>query len=75
MKNKALKNAALITAVTLIVFEGLSVLVTLFDPAGGILRINLQNPLLHVAIVIAALIFGVSAYIKEKKNSNDEKRS
>ena len=75
MKNKALKNAALIIAVTLIVFEGLSVLVTLFDPAGGILRINLQNPLLHVAIAIAALIFGVSAYIKEKKNSNDEKRS
>ena len=67
MNHKAIKTAALTAVIVLVVFEVLAFLVTLIDPAGGLLRINMGNPLLHVVIVIAALGFGVSAYVREQK--------
>ena len=67
MNKKAIKTAALTAVIVLVVFEALAFLVTLIDPAGELLRINMGNPLLHVVIVIAALGFGVSAYVREQK--------
>ena len=71
---KALKAAALLAAIVLVVFEALSVLVTWIDPSGGLLRIDLHNPMLHVIIVIVALVFGLSAYVREyrKNKTNHE---
>ena len=70
---KALKAAALLAAIVLVVFEALSVLVTVIDPSGGLLRIDLHQPLLHVIIVILAIGFGISAYVREyRKNSKTD---
>ena len=67
MNNRAMKTALLTAVIVLVVFEALAFLVTLIDPEGGMLRIRMGSPLLHVIIVIAALIFGVSAYVREQK--------
>ena len=67
MNKKAMKAAALIAVIVIVVFEAIAFLVTLIDPAGGLLRISMGSPLLHVIIVIAALGFGVSAYVREQK--------
>ena len=73
MNKAALKNAALIAAITLVVFEGLTVLVQLIDPQGGLLRVNYRNPAQHIIIIAAALGFGVAAYCRAcKKNRNGE---
>ncbi len=61
---KALKSAGLITAIVLFIFEAAAFLVQLLDPEGGLLRVNLRNPVHHLIIAAAALLFGVSAYIR-----------
>ena len=66
---KALKAAALMAAIVFIVFEALSILVTWIDPSGGLLRIDLRNPVLHLIIVIAALLFGLTAYLREARKT------
>ena len=71
MNKAALKNAALIAAVALVVFEGIATLVQLIDPQGGLLRVNYRNPVQHIIIVAAALGFGVAAYGRAcRKNRN-----
>ena len=73
MKKAALKNAALIAAIALVVFEGIATLVQLIDPQGGLLRVNYRNPVQHVIIIAAALGFGVAAYCRAyKKNKSNE---
>ena len=73
MNKAALKQGALIAAVTLVVFEGIATLVQLIDPQGGILRVDYRNPVQHVIIVAAALCFGISAYYgTRKKDGNKE---
>ena len=62
---KALKSAALITVIVLFVFEAVAFLVQLVDPEGGLLRVDLRNPVYHLIIAAAALLFGVSAYTRE----------
>ena len=69
LDKKALKPAGLTAAIVLCVFEAIAVLVVLIDPEGGLLRIDISNPLLHAAIAAAALVLGVSAYIRESKNN------
>jgi len=41
---KALKSAGLITVIALVVFEAVALLVQLVDPEGGLLRVDLRNP-------------------------------
>ena len=68
LDKKALKSAGLITAIVLLVFEAIAALVILIDPEGGLLRVDLRNPVHHAVIAAAALAFGVSAYIRERRN-------
>ena len=65
MDKKALKTAALIAVIVLAVAEGLFLLIHLLDPQGGLLRIDIANPLHHGVIVIAALAAGIAAYRRE----------
>ena len=69
MKKAALKNAALIAAIALVVFEGIATLVQLIDPQGGLLRVNYRNPVQHVIIIAAALGFGVAAYLRHVRRT------
>ena len=73
MDADALKAAALLTVIALVVFEALSMLVTWIDPSGGLLRIDLHNPILHIIIVIAALAFGLSTYVRESRKNKTNK--
>ena len=66
---KAIKPAVTVTAIVLVVFEALSILVQLIDPEGGILRVNYRNVFQHVIIVAIALGFGICAYIREHKKN------
>ncbi len=67
----ALKNGALIAAIAVYVFEGLTILVQLVDPQGGLLRVKFRNPLQHLIIIAAALALGTAAYFRAwKKNRN-----
>ena len=64
MDKAALKNAVLIAAIVLVVFEGIATLVQLIDPQGGLLRVNYRNPVQHIIIIVAALGFGIVAYFQ-----------
>ena len=69
MNKAAWKNAALIAAITLVVLEGIAILVQLIDPQGGLLRVDYRNPVQHIIIIAAALGFGIAAYCRAcKKN-------
>lgn len=65
MNKKALKQAALVAAIVLAGFEALGFLVQLIDPQGGLLRVDMRNPVVHGVIVVAALVIGVIMYIRE----------
>ena len=72
MNKEALKAGALMTAVVLVVFEAVAGLVQLVDPQGGLLHIDLKNPVIHVVILAAALAAGVFRYIGGRAKKNDE---
>ena len=65
MNKSALKTAGLIAVIALLAFEALSFAVTLLDPQGGILRIDMGKPLSHVIIAAVALVIGVYIYVRE----------
>ena len=67
MNKKALKTAGIYTVIALVIFEALACLVVLFDPEGGMLRVNLGNPIHHAIMVIIAIAFGIYTYIQEGK--------
>ena len=71
MNKKALKTAAIYTVIALAIFEALAGLVLLFDPEGGMLRVNLGNPVHHLIMIAIAVAFGVSTYIKESKKDKE----
>ena len=73
MNKEALKAGALLAVIVLVVVEAIAILVQLIDPLGGHLRVDYHNPVQHVIILIAALGFGFSAYIREcRKNRNNK---
>ena len=67
MNKSALKTTGLIAVIALLAFEALSFAVTLLDPQGGILRIDMSKPLFHVIIAAVALVIGVYTYVRESK--------
>lgn len=68
---KALKAAGLITVIALLAFEAVALLIILFDPEGGLLRIDLRSPVFHAVTAAAAVLFGVSVYVREcRKNKS-----
>ena len=67
MNHNALKTAGLIAVITLLALEALSFVVTLLDPQGGILNIDINKPLFHVIIAAVALVIGVYVYVRESK--------
>ena len=69
MNKAAWKNAALIAAITLVVLEGIAILVQLIDPQGGLLRVDYRNPVQHIIIIAAALGFGIAAYCRAYKKN------
>ena len=71
MNRKALKEAVLLAVIVLAAVEAIAFLVQLIDPQGGLLRIDLKNPVIHVVILAAALAAGVFRYIggSAKKSS------
>ena len=52
----------MIAVIALVVLEGISILVQLIDAQGGLLRVDYRNPVQHIIIIIAALVFGLAAY-------------
>ena len=70
MNKKALKTAGIYTVIALAIFEAMACLVVLFDPEGGMLRINLGNPIHHGIMVIIAIAFGINTYVKESRKGN-----
>lgn len=71
MNKKALKTAAIYTVIALVIFEALACLVLLFDPEGGMLRVNLGNPIHHAIMAVIAIAFGICTYIRESRRSNE----
>lgn len=71
MNKKALKTAGIYTVIALAIFEALAGLVLLFDPEGGILRINLGNPIHHAIMAAAAIGFGVCTYVRESRKGSE----
>ena len=72
MNKNALKTAGLVAVIALLALEALSFVVTLLDPQGGLLQIDLAKPVCHVIIAAAALAIGVYIYISEnRKNKNN----
>lgn len=67
MNKSALKTAGLIAVIALLALEALSFVVTLIDPQGGILRIDMSKPLFHMIIAAVALVIGVYTYVRESK--------
>ena len=67
MNKNALKTAGLVAVIALLALEALSFVVTLIDPQGGILRIDMGKPLSHVIIAAVALVIGVYIYVRESK--------
>ena len=67
MNKNALKTAGLVAVIALPALEALSFVVTLIDPQGGILRIDMSKPLSHVIIAAVALVIGVYVYVRESK--------
>ena len=71
MNKKALKKTCIYTVIALVIFEALAGLVVLIDPEGGMLRINLGNPIHHIIMVIIAIAFGIYIHIKESRKGNE----
>lgn len=71
MNKKALKITAIYTVITLVIFEALACLVVLIDPEGGMLRINLGNPIHHAIMAVIAIAFGIWIYIRESRKGNE----
>lgn len=71
MNKKALKTTAIYTVITLVIFEALACLVVLIDPEGGMLRINLGNPIHHAIMAVIAIAFGIWIYIRESRKGNE----
>ena len=71
MNKKALKTTAIYTVITLAIFEVLACLVVLIDPEGGMLRINLGNPIHHAIMAVVAIAFGIWIYIRESRKGNE----
>jgi len=67
MNKNALKTAGLVAVIALLALEALSFVVTLIDPQGGILRIDMSKPLSHVIVAAVALVIGVYIYVRESK--------
>ena len=67
MNKNALKTAGLVAVIALLALEALFFVVTLIDPQGGILRIDMSKPLFHVIIAAVALVIGVYVYVRESK--------
>ena len=67
MNKNALKTAGIVAVIALLALEALSFVVTLIDPQGGILRIDMSKPLSHVIIAAVALMIGVYVYVRESK--------
>ena len=67
MNKNALKTAGLVAVIALLALEALSFVVTLIDPQGGILRIDISKPLFHMIIAAVALVIGVYTYVRESK--------
>ena len=72
MNRKALKEAVLLAVIVLAVVETIAFVVQLIDPQGGLLRIDLKNPVVHVVILAAALAAGVFRYIGESTKNSDK---
>ena len=72
MNKKALKEAALLAVIVLAAVEAIAFLVQAIDPQGGLLRIDLQNPVIHVVILVAALAAGIFRYIGGSAKKSDE---
>ena len=64
-----MKNAAFIADIALVAFEGIATLVQLIDPQGGLLHVNYRNPVQRIIIVVAALGFGVAAYLRHVRRT------
>ena len=60
----------MIAVIALVVLEGISILVQLIDAQGGLLRVDYRNPVQHIIIIIAALVFGLAAYYRVNKKSD-----
>ncbi len=71
MNKKALKTTGIYTVIALAIFEALACLVVLFDPEGGMLSINLGNPLHHAIMVVIAIGFGIYIYIRESRKGKE----
>ncbi len=73
MNKTAIKNAALIAAIALIVFECITVLVQMIDPQGGLLRVDYHNPVQHIIIIAVSFGFGIASYFRAcRKNKSNE---
>ena len=72
MYKNALKEAVLLAVIVLAAVEGSAFLVQRIDPQGGLLRIDLKNPVIHVVILATALAAGVFRYIGGRAKKNDE---
>ena len=71
MNKKALKTAGIYSLIALVIFEALACLCVLIDPEGGMLRVNLGNPIHHAIMIVAAIAFGIYTYIRESKKGKD----
>ena len=62
-----------LAVIVLAAVEAIAFLVQLIDPQGGLLRIDLKNPVVHAVILAAALAAGVIRYAGEssKNKSSD----
>ena len=72
MNRKALKEAVLLAVIVLAAVEAIAFLVQLIDPQGGLLRIDLKNPVVHAVILVAALAAGIFRYIGGSTKKSDE---
>ena len=72
MNRKALKEAVLLAVIVLAAVEAIAFLVQAIDPQGGLLRIDLKNPVVHVIILTAALAAGVFRYIGGSAKKSNE---
>ena len=72
MNKKALKEAVLLAVIVLAAVEAIAFLVQLIDPQGGLLRIDLKNPVIHVVILATALAAGVIRYVGESAKKSDD---
>lgn len=71
MNKKAVKTAGIYSVIALAIFEALACLCVLIDPEGGMLRVNLGNPVHHLIMVVVAIGFGIYTYIREAKKGKE----